>query len=304
MKNSLTCSVIVLSYNTYLITDECLKKLKQSVQYAKHKGYDTEVIVIDNASSDGSVEMIKKQHSWVKLIASKENTGFSKGNNIGMQESVGQYILLLNSDAFVEENTLFEAINFFERNEKCDVMGCQLQFLDGKLQHSAGYLPEPINTSLWITGLSNLPLLGEFRPIHPKYKSFFATIHNVGWVMGAFFMLRRSVYQQTKGFDEKLFMYGEEVEWCKRIKNQGFNIWYFPNIKIKHIHKASSKNSESTPFISEVKSFVYFLKKYHTSFYPIIKVIMVFGLVFRAVVFAFLMKPSRSSAYIKSLLLV
>src|SRR5258705_10417374 len=100
-------SVIVLSYNTKEITNQCLIRLQLSVNsyQAKFKN-KVEVIVVDNASSDGSVEMIQKNHSWVELIASKENTGFSKGNNIGIKRAKGEYILLLNSDALIEEDTL------------------------------------------------------------------------------------------------------------------------------------------------------------------------------------------------------
>ncbi len=299
-------SVIVLSFNTKDITNECLEKLKKAVDFAeKEIGLKSEVIVLDNASSDGSIDLISQKHSWVKLITSPVNTGFSGGNNLAMKECKGKHILLLNSDAFVKENTLIDAINFFESHPDCDVLGCKLEFAHGSLQPSAGYLPTPINTTFWISGLSLLPFADYFvKPIHPKNDSFFEKMRQVEWVMGAFFMLNREVYERTKGFDDSIFMYGEEVEWCKRIEKKGFKMYYCPDFSITHLDKASSKGELAKPLLNEVKGLVRYFHQHYKNNYFIIKIILGFFLTLRLIIFTILGKSSRRKAYFEALKII
>src|SRR3989344_1633824 len=155
--NNLDLSVIILSYNTKDITGRCLDKLKVAKDYCeKRLKNKVQVTVLDNASGDGSVQMIKLDYSWVKLIASKENLGFSKGNNMAMRQAKNPFILLLNSDVYVEEESLYKALAYFRINLNCDVLGARLNYATGKLQPSCGDLPNPLNIIFWILGLSNL----------------------------------------------------------------------------------------------------------------------------------------------------
>ena len=120
------------------------------------------------------IEMIKEDHPWVKLIASKENTGFSQGNNLAMRQVKNPFILLLNSDVYMEEDSLYKTLAYFRVNLNCDVLGARLNYASGKLQPSAGYSPDPINVVWWIMGLSLLPVIGNIiPPFHPKGKGFF-----------------------------------------------------------------------------------------------------------------------------------
>lgn len=301
--SKLDLSVIVLSYNTKDITDECLTKLKEAAGYCeKTLQNSVEVIVIENASSDSSAEMIKKKHPWVNLIISKTNTGFSGGNNLGMKKSSKPFILLLNSDAFVQKETLSTALQYFADHEECGVLGCQLRFADGRVQPSAGFLPTPFNTIFWISGFALLPFFNKLAPpIHPKDKAFFGHEHQVEWVMGAFFMLKREVYTKTGGFDESIFMYGEEVELCKRIKDLGYKMFYVPEFFITHLDKASSKFLLEKPLLNEIKGIVRYFHQHYPKDYSYVRLVIWFSLMLRIFAFAILGKGQRIKAYKEAL---
>lgn len=299
-------SIIILSYNTKDITKRCLEKLKVSKSYCEKKlSNKIEIIVLDNASSDGSLGMISQDFPEVKLIASKENTGFSKGNNIAMKQSKYPYILLLNSDVYLEEESLYKALAYFKVNKNCDLLGARLNYVTGKLQPSAGNSPNPINIIFWILGLSLLPLVKILvHPFHPKTGGFFSKAHRVGWVMGAFFMIKREIFEETNGFDENLFMHMEEIEWCKRIKDLGFKVWYVPQIEVIHLHGASSNFDLSASFLNELKGIKYYLQKHYSLFYFPVKLFLILGLILRVITFSLLGKLKKARIYLEGLGLV
>lgn len=296
-------SVIILSYNTKDITKRCLIHLLQAKDYCeKRLGNKIEVIVLDNASEDESAEMVRQDYPWVKLIKSKENTGFSKGNNIAMKKAKYPYMLLLNSDVYMEEDSLYKALAYFRVNLNCDVLGARLDYASGKLQPSAGNLPNPLNIIFWILGLSLLPLIDVLiPPFHPKNKSFFSKAHQAGWIMGAFFALKREIFEKTSGFDEDLFMHMEEVEWCKRINAMGFKIWYVPQVEVIHLHGASTRFDLSASFLNELTGIKYYLKKHYFFWYLPTKLFLILGLILRTIVFSLLGKTQRARIYVEGL---
>lgn len=296
-------SVIILSYNTKDVTKKCLEKVMEAKKYCENKLKNkVEVIVLDNASEDGSANMVKQDFPDVKLIASKENTGFSKGNNMVMKQSKYPYILLLNSDVYLEEDTLYKALAYFRVNLNCDVLGAKLKYASGKLQPSTGYLPNPFNSTPWIFGISNIPIIERFtQPFHPTYRSFFTRAHQVGWVSGAFFMLRREVFDKTSGFDENIFMYMDEVEWCKRIKDKGFKVWYVPQVEVVHLHGASNKFDLKVQYINELKGIQYYFKKHYPSQYLLVRPVLILGVILRIIAFSLFGKTQRARAYVEGL---
>ncbi|MDD5147290.1 MAG: glycosyltransferase family 2 protein [Candidatus Daviesbacteria bacterium] len=301
--SNLNLSVIILSYNTKDITGRCLDKLKISKSYCeKRLGNKVEVMVLDNASSDGSVGFIKLEYPWVKLIISKENLGFGKGNNVCLRQSKYPYILLLNSDVYVEEESLYKALAYFRVNLNCDSLGARLNYANGELQPSCGNLPTPLNIFFWILGLSLIPFVRRFViSFHPRDRKFFSKAHQVGWVMGAFFMLKREIYSKVGGFDENLFMHMEEVEWCKRIKDQGYKIWYVPQVSVVHLHGASTNFDLSSSFLNELKGIKYYLIKHYRYFYFPIKLVLIIGLVLRIIAFSLFAKTKRAKIYMEGL---
>jgi hypothetical protein len=275
-------SVIICSFNTRDLTERCLACLK--------KNKNVEVIVVENGT-DGTAEMIRKKFPGVKLIEPGENTGFAKGNNLGLRAAnpESQYLLLLNTDVFVAGDTIRKAVDYFIGHPECDVLGCRLNLADGKLQPSAGALPTPGNVITW--------MLGVGRQVHPSNREYFSRISQVGWVMGAFMMMRKQVYDKTGGLDENFFMYMEEVEWCKRMNTAGFKIWYVPAFGVTHLDKGSSGGDLKGPLLKEKIGLIYYLKKYYPSYLwwliPVIKI----GMVMRKMAFRCLGDKNKSAIY-------
>lgn len=299
-------SVVIVSWNTRDITDKCLACMKKAVDFVKDR-VNVEVIVVENGSSDGSFEMIAKKHPWAKLINSGEDLGYAKGNNFGVKKTNknNEYLLLLNNDAYVRESTISDALNFLEKHPGCDVLGYRLQYEDGRFQPSAGFLPTPISVWGWIWGLDRLPLIKYlFKPVHPKDPAFFKSNREVGWVMGAFLFLKREVFEKTHGFDEKIFMYMEEVEWCRRVRDLGYGIWYTPKFTITHVDKASAFGDpkELTKiFRREILGLVYYLRKhYRKQIWWLLSIIKI-GVLVRWLAFSLLGNDMRKEAYWQTL---
>lgn len=299
-------SVIIVSWNTKDITDKCLLCMKKAVEYAKNIA-EIEVVVVENDSSDGTAEMIIKKHPWVNLQSSGLDLGYGKGNNFGFKKtnSKYKYLLLLNNDAYVEKETLVKALDFFEKNSRCDVLGCGLRYEDGRFQPSAGFLPTPMSVWSWIWGLDLIPLVNKlFLPFHPKNKLFFEKDRQVGWTQGAFLFMKREVFAKTKGFDEKLFLYMEEVEWCRRAQEVGYKIWYTPSFSITHVDKASAKSDPkelAKIYRREILGFVYFLRKnYPKKNFWLLPAIRI-GILVRWLVFSIWGNKMRQDAYLQTL---
>ncbi len=261
----------------------CQAKLKNKI----------EVIVFDNASADGSAEMIGRKHSWVKLIKSKINTGYSKGNNLAIKKTSNLMILLLNSDCFVEEDTLFKSLEYFKEHPDCGVLGVKLVYENGNLQPSAGFLPNPFNVIPWIFGIAN--------SFHPRNKDFFKREKKVGWVTGAFFMIKRHIFEKVGGFDESIFMYMDEVDLCKKVGRGGFKVYFTPSIQVTHLLRASSPALPEKVFVKELAGIRYYFKKYYLGIYPLVRLFLVLGLIFRVIAFSLLGKTKRAGAYLEGL---
>ena len=296
-------SVIICTYNTKEITLSCLDKLKESINFLKKR---VEVILIDNGN-DGTGREIKNKYTWVKLIEPKENTGFAKGNNLGIKvaDKNSKYYLFLNTDAFVNRDTLSKSISFMDINNECSVLGCKLKLDDGSTQPSAGYLPTPLSVFTWMLGIDLLPIISHLlNQFHPKFKEFFMKDRRVGWVMGAFLFMRGEVVATTHGFDENFFMYTEEVELCKRINDAGYEIWYTPSFEITHLDKSSSKSDpEKLRKIAknEIVGVVYFLKKYYPNRIYLIMFFIKLGLILRLIAFFVLGDKNRMRTYLETL---
>jgi len=302
INNKTSISIIVVSWNTKAITDKCLACMKKAVDYVKNNAA-VEVVVVENASDDGTPAMIKKKHPWVKMIESGSDLGYAKGNNFGFRHSnpKSQYILLLNNDAFVRSDTLAKSLNFFQKNPNCDVLGCQLHYEDERFQPSAGYLPTPVSVWGWTWGLELLPLIGNiFKPVHPKDLSYFQSDRRSEWVMGASLFMKREVFIRTHGFDENFFMYMDEVEWCKRVNDFGYQVWYTPAFNIIHVDKASAfglPEELAKIFYREMMGLKYYLKKYYPRTLWWLIPVMKMGIAMRWLVFYLLGNHMRLKAY-------
>lgn len=289
-------SIIICTFNTQDLTLSCLDHLKTSILKLNKP---VEVVVVENGT-DGTGDLIKKKYPWVKLLEPKYNTGFAVGNNLGLKtaDPKSKYYLLLNTDVLIQPDTLYQSLRFMEKHPDCDVFGCQLKFADGLIQPSAGFLPTPGNIVFWMLGLD---LLLTRRAIHPQQLQFFTKTQPVEWVMGAFMFLKNEVYKTTQGFDENYFMYGEEVELCKRIKTNNFKVFYTSEFCVTHLDKASSKGDIRKGIVKEIQGLDHYLKKYYPASLSWLKLVLRLGMFTRSLVFFVLGNKNRASIHWEAL---
>ncbi len=232
-------SIIIVNYNVQYFLEQCLLSVRNA-----SKGLSAEIFVVDNHSSDGSVEMVRQRFPEVNLIANVDNKGFSAANNQAIKQSTGQYILLLNPDTVVEEDTFNKCCTFLDDHADTGALGVQM--IDGKgafLPESKRGLPTPAVAFYKIFGLSALfPKSKTFGRYHLGYLDKDKT-NEVAVLSGAFMMIRKSVLDVIGLLDEDYFMYGEDIDLSYRITKAGFHNYYFPGTRIIHYKGESTKKS-------------------------------------------------------------
>lgn len=234
--NEITLSIIIVNWNTCEITRKCLESVRERVACA-----DCEVIVVDNASSDASVEMIRTEFPEVSLIVNGENLGFGRANNQGMRVARGRYFLLLNSDTVVIDGSIQRLVSLMESSPQIGIAGCKLLFEDLTLQGSCARFP-----SIKLALLEDLMLykfLSRRRQGEVLLNGYWAhdRTRDVDAVWGAAMLVRRKVFNDTTGFDERIFMYGEDLEWCMRVRDLGWRITFAHDCRIVHLNHKSAE---------------------------------------------------------------
>ncbi len=269
-------SIIIVNYNVKEFLQNLLKSIQQATKEISH-----EVIVVDNASDDGSVEVLKEKYPHVKLIENKENVGFGKANNQGMKLARGKYFVLINPDTIVKEDTFEKMMIFFESNAKTGMAGCKVLNPDGSIQLACRRsFPGPWTSFTKITGLSRLfPKSKIFARYNLTYLDENET-YKVDAISGAFMMLRREVYETLGGFDPEFFMYGEDLDFCYRTKNSGYDVYYVHSTEIIHYKGESTRRSS----IDETKVFYdamhLFVRKHFSSSF-LVEWILQFAIIIR-----------------------
>jgi len=240
-------SIIIVNYNV----KEFLQNLIHSI-YKAGENLKYEIIIVDNASDDGSVEFLKEKFPQIQLIVNEKNLGFSKANNIGLKYTKGKYILLLNPDTIVQEDTFEKMINFFERTPDAGMAGCKILNPDGTLQLACRRsFPGPWTSFCKVTGLSNLfPNSRFFARYNLTYLNENET-YEVDAISGSFMMIKREAFEKVGNLDEQFFMYGEDLDWCYRMQKTGYKVYYAHNTTIIHYKGESTKRSS----IDETKVF-------------------------------------------------
>ncbi len=252
-------TIIIVSYNIKELLKKCLEALYRGI-----KDIDSEIIIVDNASLDGSLEMIKESFPQVKLIQNRENFGFAKAVNQGIRTSQGKYILLLNPDAFLKKDTLKEMIFYLENDKTIGALGPKILNLDGTLQPSFGNFPS------LVTEFFQFFYLHRFFPFGRQICSnifthhLFNKPHEVDWLTGACFLIRKKVVEEVGLLNEFYFMSVEDIDWCYRLKKAGWKIYYYPKAEVLHHHQATSKTFQIAKqrILEENKGLFYFYKKH------------------------------------------
>jgi N-acetylglucosaminyl-diphospho-decaprenol L-rhamnosyltransferase len=221
-----TLSIIVLSWNVRELLRACLVSVQQNI--GKLERANVETLVIDNASTDGSAEMVAAEFPDVRLIRNAANVGFAAGNNIGIAASAGRYVLLLNSDTLVPPGTLETLVAFMEAHPQTGACSPRLLRPDGTPQPYA-FGRDPTLGYLVRRGLNRLLF---HRPLHNWATT---DVLAVDWVSGACLMARREAIEQIGGLNEQIFMYFEDNDWCLRMRQAGWKVYFNPLVEITHI---------------------------------------------------------------------
>jgi GT2 family glycosyltransferase len=230
-------SIIIVNWNV----KDLLRKNLQSI-FKLTDGLEFEVIVVDNASKDGSVQTVASEFPKVNLIASNENLGFAKANNLGLEQARGKYVLFMNPDMELVENSFKILVDWFNANSNIDLGTCQLVYPDRARQNNIKNNPGLCDQLLILLKLHHL--------IQPKClqrylaKDFdYTKEQQVKQIMGAFILVKNEVIQDLGGWDEDYFLWWEDLDLCKRAQTKGYQIWYTPQTKVIH-HEAKSFEQE------------------------------------------------------------
>lgn len=295
----ITLSAVIVNYNTSGLLIETLTFLKKALADKSFAG--SEIIVVDNGSSDDSLIEIKRNFPEVKLIRNKVNRGFAAGNNQGIKTSRGRFILLLNSDTRPTQDFLKGLLTELENDPDMGVAGPRLLNIDGSLQPSAGFFPSPLKVFFWLFFLDDLPFLWPvLKPYHLNDPAFYKRRREVGWLTGACLLVKKEAIEKGGYLDEQIFMYGEEVEWCLRIKRQGYRIVFCPDSVVYH-HKGSSGAGKNSGIIEEFKSVIYLYRKYYPGFLPVLKLMLKSGALLRLLLFGIITRDAaRYKLYVQA----
>jgi GT2 family glycosyltransferase len=256
-------SVIIVSYNVRYFLDLCLSSVRKAAE-----GISCEVFVVDNNSPDGSCSMVSTNYPEVKLIENKDNKGFAAANNQAIKQASGKYLLLLNPDTFIGEDTFRNCITFMDKHPDAGAMGVMMINGKGKyLPESKRGLPDPGTAFYRISGLSYLlPRSGRFNKYYLGDLDKNET-HAVDIISGAFMFLRREAVLKAGLPDESFFMYGEDIDYSYRIIKEGFKNYYFPEVKILHFKGESTKKENIDFVVNFYRAMLIFVRKHFNDGY-------------------------------------
>jgi GT2 family glycosyltransferase len=323
----LTLSIIIVSYNTRDFTLESIKAVLTDLKNFSTLKKQTEIIVVDNHSSDKSVSALKllaKTEPLLKIITNKENLGFAKANNIGIKQSQGEFIFLLNSDTHIQVGALKQLVSTFQQRplndttaylsstanklDKLGILAATLLNRDKTFQAQGGSYPTLLSLTAQMFFLDNLPILKKLLPTTQQtgraslaYSLDSKKLIQQDWVGGAAMIIRRSLLEEINLLDENIFMYGEDIELCMRAKHHHWDIAVDPQAQVVHYGSASS-NSDNA-ILSEFKAYLYIWAKHkpHWQSFPL-KTLLWFGAILRIFLFGTILKDKHQAQVYKQAL--
>src|SRR5690606_6279326 len=230
-------SVVILNYNVRYFLEQCIRSVQKAL-----KDIPSEIIVVDNNSSDGSCEMVRSVFPEITLIANKDNVGFSKANNQGVALAKGEYVCILNPDTAVGEDTFLQVLEFIQKKDNPGAVGVKL--IDG----TGNYLPES-KRNVPTPRVSYYKMLGKNHPRFPYYATHLQEDESgaVSVLVGAFMLITKSLYRAVGGFDEDYFMYGEDIDLSYKLLQGGYKNYYFGKTTVLH-YKGESTTKDKVYF--------------------------------------------------------
>lgn len=272
-------SIVIVNFNT------------RELLRARLHAFSGRIIVVDNASTDGSREMVEKEFPNVDLIRNQRNVGFAKANNQGIQRVKSRYVLLLNTDCEGTHQAIRDVVNYFEDHPDVGAVTCRLVLVDGSMDPAChrGF-PTPWASLTYFLGLEKLfPASRIFGQYHQGYKPM-GEIHDVDCISGAFFLVRREVIEKVGLLDEAFFMYGEDIDWCFRIRKAGYRIQFYPHVSVMHKKHQSGLAHANDELRRETRKHFYgamklfYNKHYRKSYSPLVSSLVLFGIKLRSLI--------------------
>lgn len=271
-------AIIIVNYNTKALLDDCLA----SIMKADTPRGGLEVIVVDNASSDGSVEMVKKKYRSVILVKNKSNLGFAKANNIGVEKTKAKNLLFLNSDTVIKRYSLVKPLKFLKNHPRVGAVTIKLFLKDGSLDYDnhRGF-PTPWASFTHFSGISSI--FPKSTLLNPYYLGFqkLNKVHTIPVAAGSYLMMPKKIFEKVGRWDEAYFFYGEDIDLCYRIGQAGFRIVYYPKVSALHLKGASSglrkesakiavssKSNRIKVAKASVEAMKIFYRKFYSDRYP------------------------------------
>lgn len=290
-------SIVIINWRTPLLLRRCLQALSND-----QKADSFEIYVVDNASGDQSLNILAQEFPSVKVIANQSNLGFSKACNQAIPQTTGEYILLLNPDTIVVGNAISTLAQFLDQHPGCGAVGPKVLNDDGTLQLACRRsFPSPAAAFFRLTYLSKL------FPTHPllaKYNMTYADPSleaEVDALSGSCMMVRREVISKIGLLDENIFMFGEDIDWCWRIKQADWSVFYYPQAVIYHSHGAASRLRPVGATINLHKGMAVFYRKHLAkNYWPIFNQLVYFAIYFRAMIFV-VINVLKAKCYAKQL---
>lgn len=249
-------SLIIVSWNVVDLLRSCLRSILDG------DGLTLQIIVVDSASADESVEMVRQEFPQVECIACTANVGFPRGNNIGLELATGRYVMLLNPDTEVIGDALEQLVKYMDEHPEVGVVGPQLLNSDGSVQSSRRRFPSLATgmfESTWLQDLAPANMMADYYVLDVADDQTAA----VDWVVGAALLTRLDIVREIGGLDEAYFMYSEELDWCRRIKQAGWEVVYFPAAQIIHHYGKSSEQASTQRHINFNRAKLRYYRKYH-----------------------------------------
>jgi len=256
----LDLSIVIVSWNVKALLERCLASVSEC---SKRMHVQCEIIVVENASTDGSADMIRWRFPEVRLIASDVNLGFVRGNNAGVAHSSGRYLLLLNPDTELIGDALKTMVSYMEKHPRVGALGPMLLLPNGRVQPSRRRFPT------LATAFVESTVLQQWSPGNRVLRRYYVQdrtdneVQDVDWVIGACLLIRREAWEQTGPLDEAFFMYSEELDWCRRLKQADWRVVYTPDAKVLHHAGQSSVQVVPARHIYFQSSKVLYFRKHH-----------------------------------------
>lgn len=254
-------SIIIVAWNVRKLVQDCLKSV-----YDQTEGIEFEVIYVDNASEDGSVEMVSAEFPEVKIIENQKNEGFIRANNQAIEVANGRYVLLLNSDTIVLDNAIAKTVKFADAHPEAAVVGCKVLNPDRSLQRNCFMYPSLLNMFLSATYLYKLFPKSRFFGRERMGWWDFGDTREVQTVCGCFSLVRKEAIDQVGLMDPTYFVYGDDPDWCYRFKKSGWSVLFMPDAEIIHYGGQTTRKSSRDFNLQLCGSILIFIKKHRGSF--------------------------------------